>query len=292
MYNKKNIFRTKVLIKKFFKKLWSGVLFWIWVTLGIWVISLVYATWTSLPTQTSGSHLTSTIWNDLVNWVNDIWKRTDNIYSTGGNIGIWVPNPSTKLDVNWQIKIAWWSPWVGKVLTSDANWLASWQAAVSWKVLQVGYAAKGDSWSATTTWNNFYNVPWLSTTITPASSTNKVLLTISLYGWVTNYQIKFRILRNGVPIILGAWEGGRPTTTGMVIPYDDNWTTQWYQVAFLGWTYMDTPSTTSPTTYQIQMAAYAGQTVFLNRSYIWQNNPASWYDATPVSSMTVMEIDN
>ena len=128
--------------------------------------------------------------------------------------------------------------------------------------------------------------------MTPATVNSKVLLTISLYWWVSSYQIKYRILRNGVPIILGAWEWGRPVTTGMVIPYDDVAVTQWYQVAFLGGTYVDTPSTTSAITYQIQMAAYSWQTVYLNRSLNWQNNSAGGYDATPVSSLVAMEIAN
>jgi len=68
------------------------------MTLGIWIITLVYATWIDLPTQESWNPLTKTIWNDLVNKVNDIWRRTDNIYSTGGNIGIWITNPLTSLD--------------------------------------------------------------------------------------------------------------------------------------------------------------------------------------------------
>jgi hypothetical protein len=54
---------------------------------------------------------------------------------------------------------------------------------------------------------------------------------------------------------------------------------------------MDSPATTSPVTYQVQMAAYNGQTVYLNRSALWQNGGTSGgYDATPVSTITAMEI--
>jgi trimeric autotransporter adhesin len=49
------------------------------------------------------------------------------IYGVGGNIGIWVSNPSAKLEVNGQIEITGGSPGAGKVLTSDAVGLASWQ---------------------------------------------------------------------------------------------------------------------------------------------------------------------
>ena len=45
-----------------------------------------------------------------------------------GNVGIGTTAPSQKLEVNGQIKISGGSPGAGKVLTSDATGLASWQA--------------------------------------------------------------------------------------------------------------------------------------------------------------------
>lgn len=168
--------------------------------------------------------------------------------------------------------------------------LANLQTSAVGKVLQVGYAAKGNSWSAATSGNSFYTVPDLSVTLTPKASTSKFLVTLSLYAGASNYQTKFRILRNGTPIALGAGEGGRPVTTGAIINYDDRATIQGYLLNFLGGTYMDAPNSTAPVTYQIQMASYDGHTVFLNRSPTWQNGPASGYDATPVSTINVMEI--
>ena len=44
-----------------------------------------------------------------------------------GNTGIGIENPGVKLDVNGQVKITGGSPGAGKVLTSDASGLASWQ---------------------------------------------------------------------------------------------------------------------------------------------------------------------
>lgn len=43
-----------------------------------------------------------------------------------GNVGIGIANPGAKLDVNGQVKISGGAPGTGKVLTSDANGLASW----------------------------------------------------------------------------------------------------------------------------------------------------------------------
>ena len=47
--------------------------------------------------------------------------------NNNGNIGIGVTNPQAKLDINGDIKISGGNPGVGKVLTSDASGLASWQ---------------------------------------------------------------------------------------------------------------------------------------------------------------------
>lgn len=46
-----------------------------------------------------------------------------------GNIGIGANNPTAKLEVAGQVKITGGAPGTGKVLTSDATGLASWQPA-------------------------------------------------------------------------------------------------------------------------------------------------------------------
>ena len=50
------------------------------------------------------------------------------IYYNTGNVGIGTSTPGAKLEVAGQIKITGGSPGAGKVLVSDANGLASWQA--------------------------------------------------------------------------------------------------------------------------------------------------------------------
>jgi len=52
----------------------------------------------------------------------------NNIYNTNtANVGIGTTNPAAKLEVSGQVKITGGSPGAGKVLTSDAAGLASWQ---------------------------------------------------------------------------------------------------------------------------------------------------------------------
>ncbi len=54
--------------------------------------------------------------------------------TAGGNVGIGTVIPGAKLDVAGQVKITGGSPGANKVLTSDANGLASWEAGGGWYV--------------------------------------------------------------------------------------------------------------------------------------------------------------
>ena len=53
------------------------------------------------------------------------------VIDSSGNIGIGVSDPDAKLEVNGQIKITGGTPGAAKVLTSDANGLATWETASS-----------------------------------------------------------------------------------------------------------------------------------------------------------------
>jgi hypothetical protein len=53
------------------------------------------------------------------------------LINSSGNVGIGTATPSTKLEIAGQIKITGGNPGVGKVLTSDATGLASWQRIIS-----------------------------------------------------------------------------------------------------------------------------------------------------------------
>jgi hypothetical protein len=73
------------------------------------------------PSYTTG--LSGSTGPSLQSWMrNAIWENA-------GNVGIGTTSPGTKLEVAGQIKITGGSPGAGKVLTSDASGLASWQVA-------------------------------------------------------------------------------------------------------------------------------------------------------------------
>lgn len=63
--------------------------------------------------------------------VTSSWTDGDGVVSTSGKVGIGTTIPGAELEVAGQIKITGGNPGVNKVLTSDANGLATWQPLTS-----------------------------------------------------------------------------------------------------------------------------------------------------------------
>lgn len=89
------------------KSLLNGVTFGIGASVTVLIVSLVYAATTyyvDLPTATSGSQLTATGWNAVVNYANKAVKQETEILTlTGGKAGIGTINPGAALEVNGNI---------------------------------------------------------------------------------------------------------------------------------------------------------------------------------------------
>ncbi len=62
--------------------------------------------------------------------INGVFQTNSSTYlaTSGGNVGIGITDPTQKLDINGQIRIRGGNPAAGRILTSDANGVASWQA--------------------------------------------------------------------------------------------------------------------------------------------------------------------
>jgi hypothetical protein len=60
-----------------------------------------------------------------------VWINGPDGLHVSDSVGIGTTSPAAALDVNGQVKISGGTPGVGKVLTSDANGLASWQTGGS-----------------------------------------------------------------------------------------------------------------------------------------------------------------
>ena len=168
-------------------------------------------------------------------------------------------------------------------------------------VLQVVHTAKTNSFVGTSiqTGTGYYiDVTGLSATITPLSSTNKILVIANMYIGISaaggGYQQSYRLKKSvgGVDSfpILGDGEGGRPRATGRLSSFASGDANLSYRMVMFNGTHQDTAGSTSSLTYQVELGGYvASPVVYLNRPETWQIAPND-YDTTPVSTLTLMEI--
>jgi len=164
-------------------------------------------------------------------------------------------------------------------------------ASTNSSILQVVTTTKTDTFTTTST--TYTDVTGLSVTITPTSTTSNilVLVTISANGGVgtADYQTAFQIVRGTTAIALGAsalnrWQAsmGNPN-----LPEGYNRTEQLEYVQNVSMNFVDSPATTSATTYKIQGRVISGATLAVNRS-VTDTNAAGFTRA--VSTIAVMEI--
>ena len=149
------------------------------------------------------------------------------------------------------------------------------------KVLQVVQTYKSDTSSTTSA--SFTDVSGLSASITPASTSNKILVlaTIGGIGQTGSTQLYFRLDRNGSVIGVGDAAGNRAQISGASIYIPDN-----NVMGSTAFNYLDSPATTSLLTYKIQFKVDAG-TGYVNRS---NNDSDAFTRGRGTSSITLMEI--
>ena len=149
-------------------------------------------------------------------------------------------------------------------------------------ILQVVQATKTDTFSTSST--SFTDVTGLSASITPSSSSNKVL-----FLYTTNYSHKasyvhLRLVRGSTAILIGDASSNRSRTTfGAWLP---NSTDIEYEGNVFSGSYLDSPSTTSATTYKIQMKV-TQNTGYLN---FLQGNDDNAYTPVMASSIVLLEV--
>ena len=151
-------------------------------------------------------------------------------------------------------------------------------------IIQVKSVTKTDTFQTTS--SSFVDVTGLSVSITPQSSSNKILILVHLSGDGRSSQARanFRLMRGSTAICIGDAAGGRERSTfGIYRPNDDHTTETASAV------HLDSPATTSSVTYKIQVenGNQTGDNVSVNRAYSWSDSTA--HPAT-TSSITVMEV--
>lgn len=158
--------------------------------------------------------------------------------------------------------------------------------APSGSVLQVVSATKVDTFSTSTT-NDWVDITGLSTTITPLSTSSKILVITHIGAFGNNAgtarTASFRIVRNSTVVGAGTPEGSRLGASFRdFIDADAN------HARNGSFAHLDSPSSTSAITYKLQ-ANNQGNTLSINRTGSDDNNGLAW-GTRCASSITLMEI--
>ena len=150
-------------------------------------------------------------------------------------------------------------------------------------VLQVISTAKTDVFSSTST--TYVAITGLSVTITPSSTSSKILIMCSLNGGSSpsNILVAIRLMQNSTAINLGnsAASYTQATIGGLRSVYDTN---GGFNTTI---NYLDSPATTSAVTYSIQGYSESGS---WNINANGSNASGSIWSYRSVSNITVMEI--
>ena len=129
----------------------------------------------------------------------------------------------------------------------------------------------------------------ISCAITPTSASSKILIDCNLLiGSSTSFGSYLYLLRGSTKILLSDTAGNRTRSSKYITTYTESGGGNQYKVADVNIKYLDSPSTTSATTYKIQAAGWNTSTVYLNRCHT--DNNASTYDGRSTSTITLMEV--
>jgi hypothetical protein len=149
------------------------------------------------------------------------------------------------------------------------------------KIAQIVTATKTDSFSFTN-FPAFVDCPGLSVTITPAATSSKIYVMLSISGGgMEGYR--YKLVRGSTAISIGTGSiGSRTAATGQASNRN-------YDEVDSGCAnFLDSPSTTSATTYKVQVST--GNSSTDSKINATRNDPDSSYGIRTASTITVMEV--
>ena len=150
-------------------------------------------------------------------------------------------------------------------------------------VLQVVSTTKTDVFNTTST--SFIDVTGLSASITPSSTSSKILVTVFFNLAISSGYMAMALLRrDSTAICLGDASASRQRATAIHKGITNNNVSE-----FLSVTFLDSPSTTSATVYKLQIKSEnSGHNVYMGRTPEDANNAG--FGARYPSTITVQEI--
>jgi hypothetical protein len=174
------------------------------------------------------------------------------------------------------------------LITLGANAITALPSGVGGKVLQVVQTVKTDTFSTTANsqTGTFADITGLSASITPSSTSNKILVTCSLnISGGANMYAFFKLLRDSTSIGEGNSDSSNrieciASQSQDFTSYSDD------KMERFSFEYLDSPSTTSAITFKVQGSSY-GNTLTINKT---ENDQDETFASRTSSTITLMEI--
>jgi len=159
------------------------------------------------------------------------------------------------------------------MLAANAVSSAKLASGVGGKFLQVVQAVKSDTQTFTAT--SFSDITGLSASITPTSSSNKILVEASVFASTGNNVISLNLVRGSTNIAQPSGSSSNNAITHSYVAYDS--------MHSMNFSFLDSPNTTNSTTYKIQVKGILTSIIAINRY-----NVSDDYHA--ISTLTLMEV--
>ena len=166
---------------------------------------------------------------------------------------------------------------------------STWNAVGGSAVLQVKSTALDTTFSASVANGVQTAISGLSVSITPTSASNNILVIAQVTGNTSNQSGMYCTLKRGATAVgIGAAAGSRQVVTSGNIGTGTN-TSASESLRGVSMAFLDSPATTSATTYSVDISHATGGTltVYVNRSNADAN---ATYIARGISTITVFEV--
>jgi len=152
-------------------------------------------------------------------------------------------------------------------------------------IIQVVQAHKTDTWDSSS--SSYADVTGLSVAITPSATSSKILVSVNVNCGASTRYAAFYLSRGSDTIGLGDGEGSR-ARIGFQTHSNHSATNSSYMMNNSSFQLLDSPNTTSATTYKLKAKIHYGSgTIYVNRGV---NNDDYGYTARGSSVITVMEV--
>ena len=142
--------------------------------------------------------------------------------------------------------------------------------------------------------NSFTDVTGLASTITPTSSSNKVLVTATInYGSTTGYPPVFRLYRTisgGSATLIGAGTAAGSRQSANTAPQAQGQNGDKNRAMHVSINFLDTPNTTTATTYKINGGILQAAGILMVNTSGGNNDDDQNYIARTSSTITVQEV--